>query len=101
MNVYPPTASSSRTGYKANLPAVPYLGGLIDKVDMVDGFPVLDEAFQSSICGLYITGFAATRTSGRSSGLQRLARPPPRSSSRAFSGVRDCGCPATERGSYY
>jgi cation diffusion facilitator CzcD-associated flavoprotein CzcO len=52
------------TGYKANLPNVPYLGGLVDKVDMVDGFPVLDEAFQSSIAGLYITGFAATRDFG-------------------------------------
>jgi len=52
------------TGYKANLPNVPYLGGLVDKVDLVDGFPVLDEAFQSSIAGLYITGFAATRDFG-------------------------------------
>ena len=52
------------TGYKANLPSVPYLGGLVDKVDQVDGFPVLDEAFQSSIAGLYMTGFAATRDFG-------------------------------------
>ena len=52
------------TGYKANLPSVPYLGGLVDKVDLVDGFPVLDEAFQSTIAGLYITGFAATRDFG-------------------------------------
>ena len=52
------------TGYKANLPNVPYLGGLVDNVDLVDGFPVLDEAFQSSIAGLYITGFAATRDFG-------------------------------------
>lgn len=52
------------TGYKANLPNVPYLGGLVDRVDLVDGFPVLDDAFQSSIAGLYITGFAATRDFG-------------------------------------
>ena len=52
------------TGYKANLSNVPYLGGLIDKVDLIDGFPVLDEAFQTSIAGLYITGFAATRDFG-------------------------------------
>jgi cation diffusion facilitator CzcD-associated flavoprotein CzcO len=52
------------TGYKANLPSVPYLGGLVDKINLVDGFPVLDEAFQSSIAGLYITGFAATRDFG-------------------------------------
>jgi FAD-dependent urate hydroxylase len=52
------------TGYKANLPNVPCLGGLVDKVNLVDGFPVLDEALQSSIAGLYITGFAATRDFG-------------------------------------
>jgi FAD-dependent urate hydroxylase len=52
------------TGYKANLPNVPYLGSLIDKVELIDGFPALDEAFQSSISGLYITGFAATRDFG-------------------------------------
>jgi cation diffusion facilitator CzcD-associated flavoprotein CzcO len=52
------------TGYKANLPNVPYLEGLVDRINLVDGFPVLDEAFQSSIAGLYITGFAATRDFG-------------------------------------
>ncbi len=52
------------TGYKANLPSVPYLGGLVDKVDLIDGFPMLDEAFQTSIAGLYITGFSATRDFG-------------------------------------
>jgi FAD-dependent urate hydroxylase len=52
------------TGYKAYLPSVPYLDGLVDKISLVDGFPVLDEAFQSSIAGLYITGFAATRDFG-------------------------------------
>jgi cation diffusion facilitator CzcD-associated flavoprotein CzcO len=52
------------TGYNANLPSVPYLGGLVDKIDLVDGFPVLDAAFQSNIAGLYVTGFAATRDFG-------------------------------------
>ena len=52
------------TGYKANLPNVPYLGGLVDTIHLVDGFPVLDEAFQSNMAGLYITGFAATRDFG-------------------------------------
>ena len=78
------------TGYKANLPSVPYLGGLIDKINLVDGFPVLNQAFQSNIAGLYITGFAATRDFGLFLGSPRLALPPPRSSSRAFSGVPDC-----------
>jgi hypothetical protein len=31
---------------------------------VVDGFPVLDESFQSSIAGLYVTGFASTRDFG-------------------------------------
>ncbi len=52
------------TGYKANLARVPYLGGLVDQINLVDGFPVLDEAFQSSLAGLYITGFAATKDFG-------------------------------------
>jgi FAD-dependent urate hydroxylase len=52
------------TGYKANLPSVPYLGHLVDKVELIDGFPLLDEGFQSSVAGLYITGFAATRDFG-------------------------------------
>ena len=52
------------TGYQAHLPSVPYLGGLVDKIDLVDGFPVLNQVFQSSVAGLYITGFAATRDFG-------------------------------------
>jgi cation diffusion facilitator CzcD-associated flavoprotein CzcO len=52
------------TGYKADLPCVPYLDGLAGRLEVVDGFPVLDGAFQSSIAGLYITGFASTRDFG-------------------------------------
>jgi cation diffusion facilitator CzcD-associated flavoprotein CzcO len=52
------------TGYKADLPRVPYLGALAGSLEVVDGFPVLDEAFQSSIPGLYIAGFASTRDFG-------------------------------------
>ena len=52
------------TGYKADLPRVPYLNGLAGSLNVVDGFPVLDEAFQSSIAGLYVTGFASTRDFG-------------------------------------
>ncbi|MGA7420428.1 MAG: NAD(P)-binding domain-containing protein [Acidimicrobiales bacterium] len=52
------------TGYKADLPRVPYLNGLAGSLEVVDGFPVLDEAFQSSIAGLYIVGFASTRDFG-------------------------------------
>jgi FAD-dependent urate hydroxylase len=52
------------TGYKADLLAVPYLNGLAEALDVVDGAPVLDEAFQSSLAGLYIVGFASTRDFG-------------------------------------
>ncbi len=52
------------TGYTANLPNVPFLGGVADEIDLIDGFPVLDAAFQSSVHGLYVTGFAATRDFG-------------------------------------
>jgi thioredoxin reductase len=52
------------TGYKADLPGVPYLGALVGSLEVVDGFPTLDEAFQSSIPGLYVAGFASTRDFG-------------------------------------
>ena len=52
------------TGYKAELAHVPYLGPVISDIAVIDGFPVLDENFQSSIPGLYFTGFAASRDFG-------------------------------------
>jgi cation diffusion facilitator CzcD-associated flavoprotein CzcO len=52
------------TGYKVDIPRVPYLNGFAGRLEVVDGFPVLDEAFQSSIPGLYITGLASTRDFG-------------------------------------
>src|SRR5207248_8168768 len=52
------------SGYRANLAAVPYLAGVIGQVCTRDGFPVLDETFQTSLSGLYITGFSATNDFG-------------------------------------
>jgi cation diffusion facilitator CzcD-associated flavoprotein CzcO len=52
------------TGYRAALDKVPYLGGLLDRVKRANGFPVLDEAFQTSVPGLYIPGFSATNDFG-------------------------------------
>jgi thioredoxin reductase len=52
------------TGYKADVQSVPYLDSLADGLDVVDGYPVLDEAFRSSIPGLYVAGFASTRDFG-------------------------------------
>jgi hypothetical protein len=52
------------SGYRADLTKVPYLGGVLDRVQRADGFPVLDEAFQTTLEGLYITGFSATNDFG-------------------------------------
>lgn len=52
------------TGYRADLARVPYLTGLIDRIALRDGFPVLDEAFQTTVPGLYVTGFSATKDFG-------------------------------------
>jgi FAD-dependent urate hydroxylase len=51
-------------GYKAELPRVPYLAGVLDRIQVTDGFPVLDEAFGTSLSGLYLPGFTATRDFG-------------------------------------
>jgi FAD-dependent urate hydroxylase len=59
------------TGYRASLPAVPYLSGVMDQLQTADGFPVLDESFQSSCPGLYFTGFSATRDFGPFFGFTR------------------------------
>lgn len=52
------------TGYRAALDKVPYLVGLLDRFKRANGFPVLDEAFQASLPGLYIPGFSATNDFG-------------------------------------
>jgi FAD-dependent urate hydroxylase len=52
------------TGYQASLSDVPYLRSVLDGIQTVDGSPVLDESFQSSLPGLYLTGFSAARDFG-------------------------------------
>jgi FAD-dependent urate hydroxylase len=52
------------TGYEAELANVPYLRPVISDIAVVDGFPALDENFQSSIPGLYFPGFVASRDFG-------------------------------------
>ncbi len=52
------------TGYQADLRRVPYLAGVLDRVAVAGGFPVLDEAFQASLPGLYLPGFTGTRDFG-------------------------------------
>jgi cation diffusion facilitator CzcD-associated flavoprotein CzcO len=52
------------TGYRADLSRVPYLQGLINHIDQSNGFPILDQAFQSTVPGLYLPGFVSTRDFG-------------------------------------
>jgi FAD-dependent urate hydroxylase len=52
------------SGYRADLAKVPYLAGVRGEVRLSNGFPVLDESFQTSLDGLYITGFSATQDFG-------------------------------------
>lgn len=52
------------TGYKAELPRVPYLQDVISDIEQSNGFPILDEAFNSSVPGLYLPGFVSTQDFG-------------------------------------
>lgn len=59
------------TGYKPNLSNVDYLRPLLDRIQTTDGFPVLDEYFQTSVHGLFMPGFVATRDFGPFFGFVR------------------------------
>jgi thioredoxin reductase len=53
------------TGYRADLARLRYLtSGLLGEIETVDGLPVLDESFESSVPGLYMTSFLAVRDFG-------------------------------------
>lgn len=54
------------TGYRMDVAGVPMLadGNLAGRIETVDGFPVLDDVLQTSVPGLYMTSFAATRDFG-------------------------------------
>jgi hypothetical protein len=52
------------TGYRADLRRVGYLAPLMDRVSVTDGFPDLSEGFETSLPGLYVTGFPSTRDFG-------------------------------------
>jgi hypothetical protein len=52
------------SGYRSDLAGVPYLAGVLDQVSVTDGFPDLTEGFETSLPGLYVTGFASTRDFG-------------------------------------
>jgi cation diffusion facilitator CzcD-associated flavoprotein CzcO len=59
------------TGYKPDLSRVPYLAGVLDFIEVADGLPVLDEAFQATLPGLYLPGFTGTRDFGPFFGFTR------------------------------
>lgn len=52
------------TGYRADLARVPYLAQVLGLVEVEDGYPVLDDTFQSNLPGLYLPGLVATRDFG-------------------------------------
>ena len=59
------------TGYKPDLASIAYLHPLLDRVETRDGFPVLDEHFQTGVPGLFMPGFVATRDFGPFFGFVR------------------------------
>jgi FAD-dependent urate hydroxylase len=54
------------TGYRVDVSKIPYLSPLsiLPELAVADGYPVLDEEFQSSIPGLFFTGLPSTRDFG-------------------------------------
>ena len=52
------------SGYRSDLAAVPYLQGVLDRVAVTDGFPDLSPGFETTLPGLFVTGFASTRDFG-------------------------------------
>ena len=52
------------SGYRADIGRVPYLEPVLDTLAVTDGFPRLSEGFETSVSGLFITGFASTRDFG-------------------------------------
>jgi thioredoxin reductase len=52
------------SGYRADIGRVPYLAPLLGDLAVTDGFPELSEGFETSVPGLFMTGFASTRDFG-------------------------------------
>jgi cation diffusion facilitator CzcD-associated flavoprotein CzcO len=54
------------TGYKVDIARLPYLraGNLLDELATRNGFPVLDDHFETSVPGLFITSMPATQDFG-------------------------------------
>lgn len=52
------------TGYKIDLARVPYFAEIRHLVATANAFPILDDAFQTSVPGLFMPGFAGTKDFG-------------------------------------
>lgn len=54
------------TGYKVNMAQIPFLadGNVLAQLHTHNGFPVLDEHFQTNVPGLYVTSMPATQDFG-------------------------------------
>ena len=54
------------TGYKMDITRIPFImnGNLASQLKTQNGFPMLDESFQSSIPNLYFTGLPAAQDFG-------------------------------------
>lgn len=54
------------TGYKVDIARIPYLanGNILDRLETRNGFPVLDDHFETSIPGLFITSMPAVQDFG-------------------------------------
>ncbi len=64
------------TGYKMDITRIPLLanGNLVDQISTKNGFPILDEGFQSSVPNLYFTGFPAAQDFGPFFGFTSAVR---------------------------
>jgi thioredoxin reductase len=52
------------SGYRVDVARVPYMAAVLKRIELADGFPALNEAFGTTLAGLYVTGFSATRDFG-------------------------------------
>ena len=64
------------TGYKVNINNIPFWGkgNILPALAVQDGFPVLDDHFQTNLPGLFITGIPASRDFGPFFGFTIAAR---------------------------
>lgn len=62
------------TGYKANGRDVPFLREVAEQLNVRDGYPILDDGFQSSAPGLYFTSILAAGSFGPFFGFTVAAR---------------------------